>query len=87
MTLSGLEQTLLTASKHQKEREKINVVAYADDFIVTADRKEILENRILPILTEALKVVGLELSMSKTKITSITDGCLPTTIITYYRQL
>jgi len=74
MTLSGLERKLLPASKHQKEREKINVIAYADDFIVTADSKEILENRILPILTEALKVVGLELSMSKTKITSITDG-------------
>ena len=74
MTLSGLERKLLPASRHQKEREKINVVAYADDFIVTANSKEILENRILPILTEALKVVGLELSMSKTKITSITDG-------------
>jgi RNA-directed DNA polymerase len=74
MSLSGLERKLLPTSRHQKEREKINVVAYADDFIVTANSKEILESRILPILTEALKVVGLELSMSKTKITSITDG-------------
>jgi len=74
MTLSGLEKKLLPANKHQKEREKINVVAYADDFIVTADSKEILENRIKPILEEALKIVGLELSPTKTKITHIDDG-------------
>lgn len=74
MTLSGLEKKLLPANKHQKEREKINVVAYADDFIITADSKEILENRIKPILEEALKTAGLELSPTKTKITHIDDG-------------
>lgn len=74
MTLSGLEKKILPANQHQKEREKINAVAYADDFIVTADSKEILENRIKPILVEALKIVGLELSPTKTKITHIDDG-------------
>jgi len=74
MTLSGLEKKLLPTSRYHKEREKINVIAYADDFIITAKDKGILENRIIPILTEALGVVGLELSMKKTKITSIDDG-------------
>ena len=74
MALSGLERKLLPAKRYQKEREKINVIAYADDFIVTAATKEILEDRILPILHSALKEVGLELSMEKTKITNIADG-------------
>jgi RNA-directed DNA polymerase len=74
MTLAGLEQKILPARKHQKEREKINVISYADDFIVTAATREILEDRILPILHTTLKEVGLELSMEKTKITKIEDG-------------
>ena len=74
MTLSGLERKLLPVKSYQKEREKINVIAYADDFILTAATKEILEDRILPILHSALNEVGLELSMKKTKITNIEDG-------------
>lgn len=74
MALSGLEKKILPASRHQKEREKINVIAYADDFIVTAQSMEILEQRIKPILEAALKTVGLELSNTKTKVTSIYDG-------------
>jgi len=74
MTLSGLEKKILPTKSHQKEREKINVIAYADDFIVTAATKKILEDRILPILHSALKELGLELSMEKTKITNIKDG-------------
>ena len=74
MTLSGLERKLLPAKRYQKEREKINVIAYADDFIVTAATKEILKDRILPILHTNLKEVGLELSMEKTKITNIENG-------------
>jgi len=74
MALSGLERKLLPAKSYQKERDKINVIAYADDFIVTAATKEILEDIILPILHSALKELGLELSMEKTKITHIKDG-------------
>lgn len=74
LALSGIEKHILPESRHQKEREKINMIAYADDFIVTADSKDVLENRILPRLVERLQTVGLELSMSKTKITSIDAG-------------
>lgn len=74
MTLSGIEKKVVPSNRHQKEREKINMVFYADDFIVTAENKEILTERIIPIIEDALKQVGLELSKTKTKITSIHDG-------------
>lgn len=74
LALSGIERHILPENGHQKEREKINMIAYADDFIVTADGKELLEHRVLPILAKRLQTVGLELSMRKTKITSIEDG-------------
>lgn len=46
----------------------------ADDFIVTATSKEILQNKVMPTLVDALAKVGLELSSTKTKITHINDG-------------
>ncbi len=73
MALSGLENQV-RSSKHKRQKEKINVVFYADDFIVTAASYEILESKVIPILTEALGKVGLELSTTKTKITQIEDG-------------
>jgi RNA-directed DNA polymerase len=74
LTLSGLEKYILPIIRHQKEREKINVIAYADDFIVTAATPELLKERVLPKLEAFLKTVGLELSQEKTKITSIEEG-------------
>lgn len=70
-TLSGLESAV-----HQKvgRADKVNVVAYADDFIITADSKEVLEIKIIPIVKEFLEKRGLKLSEKKTKITQIEDG-------------
>jgi RNA-directed DNA polymerase len=42
--------------------------------VVTAARKEILTDKVLPILRDALAKVGLELSSTKTKITHIDEG-------------
>ncbi len=50
------------------------MVRYADDFVITAKTKEILEDEIKPLIIEFLKERGLELSLEKTKITSIYDG-------------
>ncbi len=50
------------------------MIAYADDFIVTVASLEILTDKVMPRLEEALAKVGLELSPTKTKITSIYDG-------------
>lgn len=47
---------------------------YADDFICTASTKEILEQKVLPVIINFLKERDLELSLEKTKITHIDEG-------------
>lgn len=74
MALSGLETKIRSSTSRQQNKEKINMIAYADDFIVTAESKELLEKKVMPQLVEALAKVGLELSATKTKITHIEDG-------------
>jgi RNA-directed DNA polymerase len=74
MTLSGLENYIRPQRKSCRAGNKINVVAYADDFIVTAATREILEDTIKPKLVNFLKERGLELSKKKTRITHITEG-------------
>lgn len=74
MALSGLEDKLRACTERQRKKEKINMIAYADDFVVTAASKELLEKKVMPILVQALAKVGLELSTTKTKITHIDDG-------------
>lgn len=74
LTLAGLENTLRPATKNQRNRAKINIISFADDFIVTAASAELLYQEVMPKLVEFLKTVGLELSVEKTKITQIEDG-------------
>jgi len=74
MALSGLETKLRSENAKQRDKEQINVIAYADDFIVTAVSKQLLQEKVIPILIEALGDVGLELSQEKTRITPIEKG-------------
>lgn len=74
MTLTGLESRVRSAKGKQRALEKINVISYADDFIITGISKEIIEEKVIPIVTEFLKERGLELSQEKSKITSIDEG-------------
>jgi RNA-directed DNA polymerase len=74
MALSGLERLIRSTKDRQQKQEKIHMIAYADDFVVTASSKELLENKVMPTLVQALAKVGLELSPTKTKITHIEDG-------------
>ncbi len=74
LALSGLEGCIRSTNDRQRKREKINMIAYADDFIVTASSKELLTDKVIPELMQALASVGLELSPTKTKITHINDG-------------
>ena len=69
--LDGLEETILSVGK---QRDKLNFVRYADDWICTASSKEILEQKVLPVITNFLKERGLELSEEKTLITNINEG-------------
>jgi RNA-directed DNA polymerase len=74
MTLDGIESLLKCKLGKRREKHKVNFIRYADDFVITADSKELLENEIKPMLTEFLKERGLLLSEEKTITTSIHEG-------------
>jgi RNA-directed DNA polymerase len=52
----------------------INVIRYADDFIVTAKSKEQIENYVIPKLKQCLARRGLEMSSEKTRTVKIQQG-------------
>ncbi|SDV01430.1 RNA-directed DNA polymerase [Pseudomonas corrugata] len=75
MVLDGLEAQLkqhLGVTKAKKL--KINVVRYADDFVITGGSKEVLENEIKPWVERFLAVRGLQLSPEKTHVVHIDQG-------------
>jgi RNA-directed DNA polymerase len=75
MTLDGLEAML--AEKFPKAKQtglKMHMVRYADDFIITGNSKEWLEQEVKPAVVEFLAERGLALSPEKTKITHIREG-------------
>lgn len=82
MVLDGLEQAINNATginfnkdgKKTNNMHKIHLVRYADDFIVTGANKEILQDRIKPIIESFLAQRGLTLSQEKTRITNIIEG-------------
>lgn len=73
MTLAGLERELKTRWP-VKTPYKVNIVTYADDFIITGHSKEFLETEVTPLVKTFLADRGLELSEEKTTITHINDG-------------
>lgn len=75
LALDGLEPMLLQRYlKKNWNRQKVNIVRYADDFIITGATKEVLENEVRPMVEEFLAKRGLTLSPEKTRITHIDDG-------------
>jgi len=58
----------------QLHNPKVNLVRYADDFIITGARKELLEDEVRPLVEQFLRERGLELSPEKTCVTHIEDG-------------
>ena len=81
MTLDNLLDTLkrnywtnhLGTVNRRYNDDKVNLVRYADDFIVTAKSKEVLED-IKELIEDFLDERGLELSKRKTRITHINQG-------------
>lgn len=71
VALNGLEGAVKAGFR---KPDKVNVVVYADDFVVTCSSKEVLEQKIKPRIAAFLKKRGLELSQEKTHITHIEDG-------------
>lgn len=52
----------------------VGLIRYADDFVVTAPSREVLEAYVVPRLTEFLASRGLSLSEAKTRIVHINGG-------------
>jgi RNA-directed DNA polymerase len=73
LTLDGL-QALLRQSFPVHSRQKVNLVRYADDFIITGASREVLERQVKPVVERFLGERGLELSPDKTVITHIEQG-------------
>lgn len=78
-TLNGLETQLKgyladQLGKAKARKRKVQVIRYADDFVVLADSKELLEDIIRPWTEQFLAKRGVELSKAKTHLTHITDG-------------
>jgi RNA-directed DNA polymerase len=72
MTLDGLEKLL---QKHfSRTGQKVNMVRYADDFVISGASKQLLEEEVKPLVEHFLKERGLELSQEKTLITPIEEG-------------
>ena len=83
LALDGLEKVINQNFKTQKYQEngvmtyknpKVNFIRYADDFIITGNSKELLEDEVKPLVESFLKERGLKLSPEKTKTTHINDG-------------
>lgn len=73
LTLDGLEP-LLRQHFPPRHGHKVNFVRYADDFIITGNSPELLENEVTPLVTQFLKERGLALSREKTRLTHVTTG-------------
>jgi len=76
MALDGLQRKLKELFRTVREARdaKVNFVRYADDFIITATSRELLESRVKPLLQEFMQPRGLELSQTKTIVTHVDDG-------------
>lgn len=71
LTLAGFENYI---KKLFKPKQKVNVIVYADDFVITGASREILEIVVVPTVKKFLAERGLNLSVEKSKITHIKDG-------------
>jgi RNA-directed DNA polymerase len=76
-TLDGLEALLhehFGATPRQRSRNKVHLVRYADDFLITGTSRELLRDAVRPLVAHFLQERGLALSHEKTPITRVEDG-------------
>ena len=79
MTLDGLEEAVMssvapTERARRRQRLKVHVIRYADDFVVTGASQEVLVGHVRPAVVQFLATRGLELSEEKTRVTHIDGG-------------
>ncbi len=61
-------------SNRQRENKGLNLIRYADDFVVTAPSRQRIIDYVLPKLRAFLKDRGMELNEAKTKIVHRDEG-------------
>ena len=71
MALDGLQGFL---SSRFKKQDKVHLVRYADDFVVTGESDKLLSSQVKPMIVQFLAKRGLELSAEKTRISHIDGG-------------
>jgi RNA-directed DNA polymerase len=79
LTLDGLERGLELHLRKQlkyvdNKAAKVNVVRYADDFVITGSSQELLEHTVKPWVEAFLRERGLQLHPGKTRIGHIAQG-------------
>lgn len=78
MALDGMEGLLTQhfgiIGNRQRRTNKVYMVRYADDFIISGSSKELLEDEVVPVMREFLKERGLTLSEKKTHVVNIEQG-------------
>ncbi len=79
VALNGLETGLLahlgaTLGESKVRKLKVNVVRYADDFVITGASQDFLETEVRPWVEAFLDQRGLRLSAAKTRVTHIDQG-------------
>jgi len=75
LTKSKERRLVVKLKDNSKTRIASNLacIRYADDFVVFAKSKYLMENYIVPSINAFMKVRGLELNAEKTKIIRLTD--------------
>jgi RNA-directed DNA polymerase len=76
MTLDGLERTLLRRfpTNRWRDRQRVNLVRFADDILVTGRSQDQLEQEVKPVIEKFLAERGLELSSEKTRTIHVSKG-------------
>ncbi len=79
ITLNRLERGLKQFLKKElgskgATQAKVNLIRYADDFVVTGDSKELLVTLVQPWIAGFLRERGLQFSEEKTKVVHIDEG-------------
>jgi RNA-directed DNA polymerase len=76
LTLNGLERHIKGAFPRfqGRQRTKVHVIRFADDFIITGRTRAFLEQEVYPLVEQFLSARGLALAHAKTRITHIEEG-------------
>ena len=77
LTLDGMERRLkeeFSLGSYKAPSARVNLIRYADDFVITGRSEHLLENQVKPVVAEFLASRGLELFEEKTSVTHIDTG-------------